>query len=225
MIYITYFILIFAGIQFFVALSNIIFSLVLKKRITLEKPFISVLIPARNEEENITDLLNDLLEQDYENIEIIIFNDESTDNTERIVKDYMKKDTRIKLINSDGLPGGWVGKNYACNSLAKNANGGYFLFLDADVRVGKNLIDSVLSHIQKYKLSLLSIFPKQIMLTRAEKIVVPLMNFILLSLLPLRLVRKSKFSSLAAANGQFMFFDSECYRKLEPHKKFRNSKV
>ncbi|MBN1637560.1 MAG: glycosyltransferase family 2 protein [Ignavibacteriales bacterium] len=225
MIYIAYFILFFAGIQFIVALSNFMFSQVLRENISKEKPLISVLIPARNEESNIGNLLNDLINQNYENIEIIVFNDESIDNTENIVKDFTKKQNIINLINSNGLLDGWLGKNYACNSLAQIAKGKYFLFLDADVRVGKNLIESALSYIQKYKLSLISIFPKQIMLTTPEKIVVPIMNWILLSLLPLRLVRKSKHSSLAAANGQFMFFDSESYKKFEPHKKFRNSKV
>lgn len=225
MIYVAYFILFFTVIQFVISLVNLIFFPVLRRNDSKEKPLISILIPARNEEQNIGNLLNDLLEQDYPNFEIIIFNDESTDKTENIVNEYIKREHKIKLINSTGLPQDWLGKNYACHSLAKIANGKYFLFLDADVRVGKKLLESALSHLQKCDLSLVTIFPKQIMVTMGEKIVVPIMNWILLSLLPLRLVKKSKFPSLAAANGQFMFFNAACYKNFEPHKIFKYSKV
>jgi glycosyltransferase involved in cell wall biosynthesis len=68
---------------------------------------VSVLIPVRNEEKNIGNLLNDLINQDYKNIEIIVFNDCSTDKTKEIVKDFIFKDKRISLIGSNYLPDGW----------------------------------------------------------------------------------------------------------------------
>ena len=77
----------------------------------------------------------------------------------------------------------------------------------------------------RYQLALLTIFPKQLMQSRGEWLVVPSMNYILLSLLPLILVRISKFASLAAANGQFMLFDAEIYRQQQPHKKLRITRV
>jgi hypothetical protein len=93
------------------------------------------------------------------------------------------------------------------------------------VKIGDNIIQQTIQFSEKYKLGLLSIFPIQIMKSLGEEITVPNMNYILLSLLPLILVRKTNFPSIAAANGQFMLFKSEIYRKLQPHKKLKTSKV
>lgn len=225
MIYLAYFVLFFAVIQLLVAFVNLIFRQNLSKLKTEFSELVSVLIPARNEEKNIANILNDLQNQNYHNIEVIVFNDQSTDKTEEIVSEFSKKDSRIKLINSNGLPDGWLGKNYACYSLSRHANGKYFLFLDADVSVSNDIIINTISHSKKHKLGLLSIFPKQIMMTMGERITVPNMNFILLSLLPLILVRKSKYASLSAANGQFMLFNSTNYFETNPHELMKANKV
>lgn len=216
----------FALAQLAVALVNTVFRSVLTSdRTPASLPLISVLIPARNEEKRIGNLLDDLINQDYSNLEIIVFNDQSTDNTEHIIQQYINRDDRIRLIHSEGLPDCWLGKNYACHSLSQLARGEYFLFLDADVRVGKRLITNSLSYLQRNKLSLLSIFPHQTMVTPGEKATVPAMNYILLTLLPLVLVRTSKYPSLSAANGQFMMFDASSYKFVWPHNLFKNNKV
>jgi len=99
------------------------------------------------------------------------------------------------------------------------------LFLDADVRVENGLIEKSIAYTQKYNLELLSIFPKQIMTNIGAQLAVPLMNWILLSLLPLGLVRLSSWTSFSAANGQFMLFDALTYKQHSPHKHFKNNKV
>ncbi|HPE75271.1 MAG TPA: glycosyltransferase family 2 protein [Draconibacterium sp.] len=225
MSYIAWFVLIFTLLQFSVAFVNLLFLQRFPKSKKYSNQLVSVLIPARNEEKNIGNLLSCLQKQDYMNIEIIVFNDQSTDKTTNIVKGFAESDKRIKLINSEGLPDKWLGKNHACFSLAKHATGKYLLFLDADVKIGNNIIQQTTHFTEKYKLGLLSVFPKQIMKTLGEEITVPNMNYILLSLLPLILVRKINFSSIAAANGQFMLFQSEIYHKFQPHEKMKTSKV
>lgn len=225
MLYLAYFIYVFASAQLIVSLVNLIFSQPFPKSKLQLQPLVSVLIPARNEEKNISNILDDLKNQKYNNLEIIIFDDESTDKTAEIVSAKSQTDERIILINSEGLPKGWLGKNFACHSLAKQAKGEFMLFLDADVRVGSNIIIDTITQLRKHNLSLLSIFPKQKMHSWGERITVPNMNFILLSLLPLVLVRSSKRPSLSAANGQFMLFESLAYKKLLPHEKMRSKKV
>jgi glycosyltransferase involved in cell wall biosynthesis len=225
MLYFGGIILFFTFIQLLVAVANTLFLPKLVRRHSSESPLVSVLIPARNEENNIGNLLDDILEQDYGNIEVFVFNDQSDDRTAEVVKQYSERDTRITLINSDGLPHGWYGKNYACYSLSGKAHGKYFLFLDADVRIGKGLIANSLSFIERHLTVLLTIFPKQIMMSAGEKLTVPNMNYILLSLLPLILVRKSANPAFAAANGQFMMFESAAYRLFEPHEKMKNDMV
>jgi glycosyltransferase involved in cell wall biosynthesis len=225
MIYLAAIVIVFAVIQFFTAWVNFIFRQFPEAKSPLEEPLVSVLIPARNEEKNISSLLMDLMTQDYRNLEIIVFDDLSEDHTAEIVKGFCERDSRIRLLQSQGLPDGWMGKNYACHTLAGNAGGEYFLFLDADVSLKKSIIKDTLNTLQNHKSGLLSLFPIQKMESFGERITVPVMNYILLSLLPLIFVRISPFISHSAANGQFMFFDAEKYRRHLPHQRFKDSAV
>jgi len=214
----------FTVMQLFIALVNLIFRQKMKTAAT-EECLVSVLIPARNEENNITNILTDLQAQNYNNIEIIVFDDLSTDSTSEKVALMALHDPRIRLIKSEGLPTGWLGKNYACHSLAEKASGKYLLFLDADVRVKGDLIKTNVARAELLNAGLVSIFPKQEMTGAGEYLTVPLMKYILLTLLPLVLVRKSHYASLSAANGQFMLFSSEVYNDLRPHLKMRDRKA
>jgi glycosyltransferase involved in cell wall biosynthesis len=223
--YIAGFILIFTVLQLLVSLANLIFRQHLPKNIFNNNSLVSVLIPARNEEKNIGNLLADLGEQNYQNLEILVFDDQSTDNTAQIVDSFSEIDSRIRLIKSTGLPKGWTGKNFACYSLSQHATGKYFLFLDADVRITGDVISQTLAFSEKNGVVLLSVFPRQILKSFGEHVTVPNMNFILLSLLPLVLVLKSGFASLSAANGQFMLFKTETYKKMNPHEKMKSEKV
>lgn len=186
---------------------------------------VSVLIPARNEASGIGSLLEDLIRHDYRNLEILVYDDLSTDGTAQKVREYERRDSRIRLIPGDKLPEGWLGKNHACHRLAGEARGQYFLFLDADVTIESGLIISALEHLRKHHLALLSIFPQQQLETRGELAVVPLMNWILVSMLPLILTRRSSRPSLSAANGQFMLFESGAYLQNQFHRQVRNQKV
>ncbi len=225
MIYIAWFVFVFTAIQFMVSLVNLLFAEKMHKGTEHSGRMVSVLIPARNEEKNIESLIKDMLNQPYQKIEIIIYDDQSEDNTAGIVSKYALQDNRIRLIHSKGLPHGWLGKNYACYILSKYAMGDYLLFLDADVRISGDIIQQAVSYSLKHKLGLISIFPRQLMLSWGEKFTVPVMNYILLTLLPLILVRKSKFTSLAAANGQFMFFEASSYKDINPHEQVKSNKV
>lgn len=225
MLYLSYFILAFAGLQFLVALINFLF----RPRLKAEKPeqdvLVSILIPARNEENNIAQLLNDLLRQNYKNYEILVYDDLSSDNTAQIVGQYSQIDKRIQLISGRELPAGWLGKNHACHVLSSLSKGSYLLFLDADVRVDTFLLSKLVHFTRKKALKLVSVFPVQEMRSKGEWMSVPLMNYILLSLLALPLVRLSRFSSISAANGQCMFFEAQTYQRLKPHEIVKKNKV
>ncbi len=225
MLYLGYFILAFAGLQFLVVLINFLFRPGLKAEKSEKEELISILIPARNEQNNIDRLLYDLLRQHYQNFEIFVYDDQSTDNTAQIVRQYSQIDNRIQLITGKELPGGWLGKNYACHLLSGYGKGSYLLFLDADVRVNPLLISNLWSYARKKALKLVSVFPVQEMHSKGEWMSVPLMNYILLSLLALPLVRISRFSSISAANGQCMFFEAQTYHRLKPHEIVQSNKV
>lgn len=178
---------------------------------------VSVLIPARNEEKKLPVLLEGVLQQDYPSLEILIYDDDSSDRTREVIEAYALKHKNIRTIRGGVLPEGWNGKNNACHQLAMSAVGCYFLYLDADVTVTPHLVTKAVSYMQEYDLTLLSLFPRQLMKSFGEYLTVPAMNWILLSLLPLRLIRGSHHASLAAANGQFMMFRAREYRQHHFH--------
>jgi len=184
-------------------------------------PLVSIMVPARNEAENIKMCVTSLLKQDYANIEILVLDDNSTDDTSLIVKRIAEKDSRVKLITGKPLKDGWIGKSYACHQLAKHARGRYFLFTDADTLHFKNAVSSTIGCLIKNKLDALSAIPKQIMVGIHERLVVTWVHFGILSLLPLILIKKSKYPLFCTANGQCMLFKREVYRKIGGHKSIK----
>ncbi len=235
MTWLAYFILIFLAVRLAVSLANLFTRQWLKNDEVIYQParlpvrnslpMISVLIPARNEANNICSLLSDISYQNYPNIEILVYDDLSEDNTGELVKSCIERDGRIRLIGGKPLPAGWLGKNHACHQLALEAKGEYLLFLDADVRLRPSLLHNSFAHMKHHRLDLLSIFPVQEMCSLGEKITVPVMNWVLTGLLPLILTRISSRPSLSAANGQFMLFSTESYKKHMFHFSLKNSPV
>ncbi len=223
--FIAWGILLFIGMRTIVVLANYFGKLYLPeiKDVNLSK--ISVLIPARNEEKNLPDLLSSLVQSNHENLEIWVCDDHSTDGTNKLLKEWSKKDHRINFFCGEDLPAGWTGKNFACHQLSKKAMGDYFLFIDADVVLNENALSKAIAHLQSNKLDLLSIFPQQIMQGFSEQISVPFMNWALLNLLPLLLVSGSRSSIFSAANGQFMLFNAQNYRKNLWHEQVKNKNV
>jgi chlorobactene glucosyltransferase len=183
------------------------------------------LIPARNEEQNIIRLLESIDKQDYPHFEAIVLDDNSSDNTYQLCADYAERHPKFSVIKGKDLPSGWLGKNFACHQLAGQANGKYLLYIDADETVTNGLLNSAVHRMHLHKLGLLSLFANQQMLTLSEKLVVPLMHYMLLNLLPLRLVYLVKYPSLAAASGQFMLFDAQVYRNYEWHRLVKHKVV
>ena len=221
-IYITLFFII---LRFTVTLFNFISNPKLPHVKKYYDNLVSILIPARNEEDNILNLLRSIQAQDYQNYEVLILDDNSTDNTYQICSEFAAANKRFTVIKGKKLPYDWLGKNYACHQLAKRAKGEYFLFLDADEQVYDSLIISAIHRMQLFKLGLLSLFANQQMDTMGERLIVPLMHYILLNLLPLRLVYLIRNRGVAAASGQFMLFDAEIYRQRQWHKQVKENVV
>ena len=220
-------ILVFISISTLVIIYNFFTAPIVKDSATSidATKLISVLIPARNEEKNIATCLNFILAQDYEHLEVLVLDDQSTDQTKVITKSFLKNHSNVFYIEGEPLPQNWKGKNWACHQLSKKANGKYLLFIDADVELAKSAISSAIKIMSATKSKMLSVFPTQRIKSLGEWLIVPLMNWVLLSFLPLKKVYDSKNISFIAANGQFMLWDSDTYSAVDGHKQVANAVV
>lgn len=220
-----YSVLIFMVIRFSVTVFNFLSNPKLPRVIKHYNDFVSILIPARNEEEDIIPLLESIKSQDYQNFEVIVLDDNSDDKTFELVAAFSLKNPQFRIVQGDELPKGWLGKNYACHQLAALAKGKYLLFLDADETIKNGFINSLINRMEVGNLALISIFTNQVMKSAGEWLTVPLMHFILLNLLPLRLVKFSGNPAFAAASGQCMFFKADHYNKNQWHERVKNKVV
>ncbi|GAA4212099.1 hydroxychlorobactene glucosyltransferase CruC [Pedobacter jeongneungensis] len=220
-----YAVLIFLVIRFSVTVFNFLSNPKLPRVVKHYHDKVSILIPARNEAENIRELLVSIKDQDYTNYEVIVLDDNSSDNTFTIVEDFCLTNPQFKVVKGKELPPDWLGKNYACHQLSELASGKYFLFIDADESIKRGLINSLIARMEVGNLALLSVFTNQTMKSIGERLTVPLMHFILLNLLPLRLVKLSKNPAFAAASGQCMFFNANLYQENQWHEKVKRQVV
>jgi len=193
--------------------------------LSTDLPFLSVLIPARNEEKIISACLSNLIQSSYPNLEIKVLDDHSKDRTGEIVRKYERKYNNIKLVEGRPLPNGWLGKNWACHQLANKASGELLLFLDSDVLLHNLSLNLIVDIFNQKKVKMLSVFPTQILGSFGEWIVVPLMDWLLLTFLPLKKIYSSKNRLYAAANGQFIMFDRKTYFELGGHEAVKNKIV
>lgn len=122
-------------------------------------PLLSVVVAARNEEEHIKASILSQLEQTYKNVEWILVNDRSTDETGKSMEQLAHQDSRIKVIHVHDLPDGWLGKNYALFTGAQIAQGKWLLFTDADIKYEKEAFAKALHYAERHQLDHLTAAP------------------------------------------------------------------
>jgi chlorobactene glucosyltransferase len=209
-----------------VALVGFAFNLVLNLR-SLKKPrdsripgtapFVSILVPARDEGANIGTCLESLRRQDYPNFEVLVLDDSSSDNTRNVVAGIAARDKRIRLVEGEPLPAGWAGKPFACHQLARQASGDWLLFIDADTIHTANMLRTTIALALEERPSLLSGFPRQLAASLPQKIAIPVLYFVILSWLPLWWLQSSRKPRPSLAIGQFLLFPKEEYRRIGGH--------
>ncbi|MEW6084031.1 MAG: glycosyltransferase family 2 protein [Chloroflexota bacterium] len=171
-----------------------------------ESPRVSILVPARNEAEKIETCVKSLLAQNYSDFEVLVLDDHSKDETYLILVRLAEQDPRLRVLAGKPLPGGWLGKHWACHQLARAATGDLLLFTDADTRHAPNMLRDSVSAFLAEGADMLTIFPREETVTWGEKFIIPAIGFFIFSFLPLALVQKLRLPALAVAIGQFMMF-------------------
>jgi chlorobactene glucosyltransferase len=213
-------------IMFLTATINAAFGPFLKKKYSINKyPKVSVLIPARNEEKNIRNCLQSIYLNDYPDFEVIVLDDNSTDDTLDIIRDCSAKYHNIKYLEGSALPEGWLGKTWACHQLSEKAEGEILIFTDADNTYNTKAILNTVGYIDRFKLDFLSAFPEQKTRTFAEKLIVPMIDLIAYSFFILWSSYFVKFSIFIEANGQWLAVKRKSYLELNGHQSVKDKIV
>lgn len=186
-------------------------------------PMVSILIPARNEENSIRECVVSLVVQDYPNIEIIVLDDHSKDNTGNILRELAKTSSKLKIVEGKELPPGWLGKNWACYQLGELAKGSILLFTDADTRYEPNAVQEAVWTMISQRLDYLSALPHQIVKTFGEKLLVPSLYWYTQSFISLFLSYLLPIPGLSASIGQFMLIRRDTYREIGGHEAIRDN--
>jgi glycosyltransferase involved in cell wall biosynthesis len=127
-------------------------------------PRVSIIVPARNEENDIERSLARLLALDYDNYEVIAVNDRSTDRTGEIMEEVLGSGQgRLRVIHHRNLPAGWLGKTHAMWTATNQAKGDWLLFTDADVLFKPDSVRRALTYAETERADHLVLFPQMIM--------------------------------------------------------------
>ncbi len=181
---------------------------------------VSIIVPARNEAENIGTCVATLLDSNYARREIIVVDDHSTDGTPDIVRILAQRgEGMVKLVESEPLPEGWVGKCWACWQGYQAANGDVLLFTDADTRHDEALLSHALGALDQFGAALISVAPRQLMHGFWERTVLPhIFLLIYTRFRDLERVNRTRNPRDVIANGQFLLFPRAEYEALDGHR-------
>lgn len=184
-------------------------------------PLVSVIVPARDEAESIETVIRSVLASSYRNLELLIVDDRSTDDTAAIVSRRATQDSRLRLIPGDELPAAWYGKPWACVQGARAATGGILLFTDADTKHEPELLGRAVSALQRTGVDLVTISPHQACLTFWERVVMPQVWVLLGFRFHPSVVTRAKRAWDVIANGQFIMTTRAAYEAVGTHEVVR----
>lgn len=185
-------------------------------------PYVSVLVPARNEEGSIAPCVESLLAQDYPHFQVLVLDDNSEDRTGEILSRLVGRDPRLQVLAGKPLPQGWLGKNWACHQLAQATRGEVLLFTDADTLHHPRALSDAVAALLVQDADLLTAFPQQEVVSWSEQLMVPILTWCFVVFLPLRLAYRSCRPGLCIAIGQFMLFHRQAYDQIGGHAAIRH---
>jgi glycosyltransferase involved in cell wall biosynthesis len=184
---------------------------------------VSVIVPARDEEEVVPRCLASLLAQDYGNLEMIVVDDHSTDGTADRVREFAESSGRVRLLSCPDPGPGWVGKNNACYTGARNARGRWLLFVDADTRLAAGAVSAAVSYAESNGLDALSLMPKIEPTGFVSRFTFPVIGFLIRIFYPIRGVNSGR--GRAFFYGGFTLFRADAYWGLGGHGAVRGEVV
>jgi chlorobactene glucosyltransferase len=192
-----------------------------------DPPLVSIIVPARNEAENISACLATLLNSTYPRSEILVVDDNSGDGTDEIVRILASRSGgRLRLVSGEPLPDGWQGKSWACWQGYQHAQGDLLLFTDADTRHEDALLDHAVGALRRRNVDLVSVLPRQVTETFWVRMVLPqILLLVTLRFRSLGRVVGSRKARNVFANGQFLLFRRTAYEMAGGHEGIRAEPV
>ena len=187
-------------------------------------PSVGVIIPARNESENIEECLASLTKSRYPNFEIIIVDDRSEDGTAELARTVPPGNAkRLVVIDGEALPEGWLGKPWACQQGARATSAELLVFADADTTHGDRLLSRSITELQNEDADLLNVLGFQVMESFWERLVQPQIFLAVVFRHPdlERSARSSQWQD-GVANGQFMLMPRTSYEAIGGHESVRD---
>ena len=163
---------------------------------------VGVLVPMRNEAENVEGLVATLAAQEGL-LHFYLLDDSSEDQTLELLQRFTKADSRFTVIKGAALKDKWIGKTWALQQLYEVSKEDVLVSIDADVRLSNDAINKAVTLMHGARLDFISPYPRQIAKTFAERLIQPLLQWSWLTTVPLRYAEKSGQKSMAVANGQF----------------------
>ena len=182
---------------------------------------VSVLIPARNEANNVAQTVRLVLASVDVDVDLVVLDDNSTDGTAAALAPIA--DPRLRVVAGPPLPAGWCGKQHACAVLATLARHNFFVFIDADVHLAPDALTRVAGFMQRSGVGLGSGFPNELTGSLGEKLLLPLIHFLLLGFLPMPLMRLLRAPGLGAGCGQLFVATRDAYERVGGHSAIRRS--
>ncbi len=178
---------------------------------------LSVIVPARNEADNIEAIAASILASTHQPLQLILVDDRSTDDTAARMATVAAQDSRVLVVHGGELPDGWFGKPWACAQGAAVATGTILLFTDADTRHTPGLAGRAIAALQADRADLLTLTSHQLCVTFWERVVMPQVMVVLGIRFAPQLVNRATRPDQVVANGQFIMVPRASYDALGGH--------
>jgi len=175
---------------------------------------VSIILPVRNQANTVSECLTSLIGLDYPSKEVIVVDGNSTDGTQNILKSF---DGKIRFVEEEPLPQGWVGKNWACHLGYKQAMGDLLLFTDGDSVHSRDSLTKTVNFLQDSKADLATLAPAAILRTFWEKLLQPPIFWLIMMFVGGKWVNDDSKPRWALGNGQYMLFQRKAYDKVGGH--------
>lgn len=185
---------------------------------------IAVIVPMRNEAENVEGLIENLaLQLDVSHFYIL--DDNSEDSTYELLQRFTKDKSGFTLIKGAPLTDGWIGKTWALQQLFDSTHEEFLVSIDADVRLSNGAINQAVTLLKHSGLDFISPYPQQIARSFGERLIQPLLQWSWMTTVPLRIAERSRQTSMTVANGQFFVVRRNALEKIGGYKSVKDAVI